>query len=334
MKIEGEDCMEHSKETSTARRELGEDPVIGKLVQRIAEDNSFNLRTDSDCADDLIASVAVACAHVREMVDELGEPFALSLNQRTETALGPVLFDSRQDALAALRQASKIKDVFTSSAAEECVFILTMQRHEYHVFGSEIEGDVVKRDVMQQAVEFGDHNFSCAAGSLEELGDKLVENVVLYLAGLAPQRMKADEKMRAEMLRSEELLKAQLKTLQHALMEHRPFAAPSQLQGKLAQGGQELAGLEGRLSTLAAKDMHLCLGEIRDILLAPERHIHLESIEMRVGDFGVKSSTGKLIRFHECCYDDGKRLAIFLASMTRDLARNIWPELGSADSRP
>ena len=140
--------------------------------------------------------------------------------------------------------------------------------------------------------------------------------------------------MRAEMLRSEELLKAQLKTLQHALMEHRPFAAPSQLQGKLAQGGQELAGLAGRLSKLTAKDMHLCLEEIRDILLAPERHIHLESIEMRVGDFGVKSSTGKLVRFHECCYDDGKRLAVFLASMTRDLARNIWPELGNADSRP
>ena len=334
MIIEGEDCMEHSRETLKARRELGADPIIGKLVQRIAQDNSFNLRTDSDCADDLIASVAVACAHVRGMVDDLGEPFALSLNQPTETALGPVLFDSRQDALAALRQASKIKDVFTSSAAEECVFILTMQRHEYHVFGSEIEGDVVKRDVMQQAVEFGDHNFSSAAGSLEELGDKLVENVVLYLAGLAPQRMKADEKMRAEMLRSEELLKAQLKTLQHALMEHRPFAAPSQLQGKLAQGGQELAGLAGRLSKLTSKDMHLCLEEIRDILLAPERHIHLEGIEMRVGDFGVKSSTGKLVRFHECCYDDGKRLAIFLASMTRDLARNIWPELGSADSKP
>lgn len=318
-----------------ARRELWADPVIEKLVQRIAKDNSFNLHTDSDSADDLIASVAVACAHVRAMVDELGEPFALELNPRTENAIGPVLFDSRQDALAALRQASKIKEVFTSSAARECVFILTMQRHEYHVFGSEIEGDVIKRDVMQQAVEFGDHHFSCAAGSLEELGDKLVENVVLYLAGLAPQRMKADEKKRAEILRSEELLKAQLKTLQRALMEQRPFAAPSRLQGKLAQGGQELAGLEGRLSTLTSnQDTRLCLGEIRDILLAPERHIHLESIEMRVGDFGVKSATGKLVRFHECCYDDGKRLAVFLASMTRDLARNIWPELGNADSRP
>jgi hypothetical protein len=320
--------MGQSKNPLKARRELDADPLIGKLAHRIAQDNSFILHTDSDSADDLIASVAVACAHARSMVDELGEPFALSLKQNTETALGPVLFDSRQDAMTALRQASKIKEVFTSSATRECVFILTMQRHEYHVFGSEIEGDLIKRDVMQQVVEFGDHHFTHAAGSLQELGDKLVENVVLYLAGLAPQRMKANEKMRAEILRSEELLKAQLKTLQHALMEHRPFAAPSRLQGKLAQGGQELAGLEGRLSTLTVNhDTHLCLGEIRDILLAPERHIHLESIEMRVGDFGVKSATGKLVRFHECCYDDGKRLAVFLASITRELARNIWPEL-------
>ncbi len=318
-----------------ASRELGADPIVSRLVRRISEDNDFKLRTDSDCAKELSASVAVACAHARSMVDELGDPFILDRNQHTANALGPVLFDSRQEALDALRNASKVKEVFAASTARECVFLLTMHRHEYTVFGSEIEGETVKRDVMQRVVEFGDQHFSNAAGTLRELRDMLVENVVLYLAGLALQRLRTNEKMRAEILHSEELLKAQLKTLEYALLEHRPFAAPSQLHAKLAQGGQELEGLTGRLSALTVKpDRNICLREIQDILLAPERHIHLERVEMRVGDFGVKSATGKLVRFHECCFGDGERLAVFLASMTRDNALYLWPDLDTARSRP
>lgn len=309
------------------------DPVVARLTKRIAEENALNPRTDPGCANELALAVSVACAYVRAMVDELDAPFVLERNPSKERALGPVLFDSRLDALEAMRKASRVKEVFTSSNADECFFTLTMHRREYHVFGSEVVGDMIKRDVLQQAVEFGDHNFSCAAGSMKELSDKLVENVVLYLAGLAPQRKRENDRMRAEYSRSEELLKAQMKTLQHALMEHRPFGVSGPLHSKLAQGAQELAGLAGKVSTLSTTESQACLKEIQDILLAPQDHVHLERVEMRVGDFGVKTDTGKLVRFHECCYGDGERLAVFLAALSRETAAFLWPELAPAQDR-
>lgn len=215
------------------------DPVVARLARRIAEENALNPRTEPGCANELALAVSVACAYVRAMVDELDVPFVLERNPSKEKALGPVLFDSRLHALESMRNASRVKEVFTSSNADACFFTLTMHRREYHVFGSEVVGDMIKRDVLQQAVEFGDHNFSCAAASMKDLSDKLVENVVLYLAGIAPRRKRENDKMRAEYMRSEELLKAQMKTLQHALMEHRPFGMAGPLHSKLAQGEQE-----------------------------------------------------------------------------------------------
>jgi hypothetical protein len=312
---------------------LHTDPIVAGLAKRIAAENGLNPRTDPACADELALAVSVACAYVRAMVDELDAPFVLERNPSKERALGPVLFDSRPDALESMRKASRVKEVFTSSNADECFFILTMHRREYHVFGSEVVGDMIKRDVLQQAVEFGDHNFSSAAGSMQDLSDKLVENVVLYLAGLAPRRKRENDRMRAEYMRSEELLKAQMKTLQHALMEHRPFGAAGPLHSKLAQGEQELAGLAGKVSTLSATESRACLKEIQDILLSPQDHVHLERVEMRVGDFGVKTDTGKLVRFHECCYGDGERLAVFLATLSRETAAFLWPELAPPQDR-
>lgn len=310
------------------------DPVVARLAKRIAEENALDLRKNPGCADELALAVSVACAYARAMVDELDAPFVLERNPSRERALGPVLFDSRLDALEAMRKASRVKEVFTSSNAGECFFTLTMHRHEYHVFGSEVVGDMIKRDVLQQAVEFGDHNFSCAAGSMKELSDKLVENVVLYLAGLAPRRKRENDRMRAEYMRSEELLKAQMKTLQHALMEHRPFGVAGPLHSKLAQGEQELAGLAGKVSTLSATESQACLKGIKDILLSPQDHVHLERVEMRVGDFGVKTDTGQPVRFHECCFGDGERLAVFLATLSRDIAAFLWPELAPSHDRP
>lgn len=124
------------------------DPVVARLTKRIAEENALNPRTDPGCANELALAVSVACAYVRAMVDELDAPFVLERNPGKERALGPVLFDSRLDALEAMRKASRVKEVFTSSNAQECFFTLTMHRREYHVFGSEVVGDMIKRDVL------------------------------------------------------------------------------------------------------------------------------------------------------------------------------------------
>ncbi|KAF5045082.1 hypothetical protein DSECCO2_485060 [anaerobic digester metagenome] len=304
------------------------DPVVDRLVRRIAEENAIDASSDAKCAAMLTEAVQAACAHVRAMVDELGEPFVLDRKRATGSALGPILFDDRKDALDALRNAPKIRKVFADPHVRECVFLLTMHRREYVIFGTEIEGEMIRRDVMQDAVEFRDHNFSAAAPSLAELRDLLTENVVLFLADLAPERLRRDETVRTEIHHSEELLKAQMKTLDYALRESRPFATPAPLRAKVSQGAREMEGLLEKLSTLSAKsDPEKCLQEIRDILLAPQHHVRLEAVEMQVGDFGVKSKTGKFIRFHECVLGDEERLAVFMASMDRDNALYLWPDL-------
>lgn len=314
------------------RNANGQDPLVERLVMRIADDNGIDFRHDSRCAGLLTEAVETACGHTRVMIEELGEPFVVDRRRPTRSSLGQVLFDSRKDGLEALRRSSRVRDVFLDPGVRECFFLLTMHRHEYVVFGTEMAGETIRRDVMQDAVEFLDHNFSAAAPSLADLRDILTRNVVLFLADLAPEHQRRDEEVRKELLQSEALLKAQLQTLEAALGQSRPFSAPTSLRDKIAKGSKEMEGLLDRLGSLADKpDPGKCLAEIRAILLAPQDHIRIERVEMRVGDFGVKSETGTFIRFHECVLADKERLAVFLASMDRENAVYVWPELGDQE---
>jgi hypothetical protein len=302
------------------------DPLIEKLVRRISADNG--LPSDGHCASSLAEAVQAACAHARGMVEALDAPRVLDRRQGTAGALGPILFDSRKDAVDALRGASRVRQVFADPDVRECFFLLTMHRREYVVFGTEMEGEVVRRDVMQDAVEFRDHNFSAAAPALAELRDMLTENVVLFLTGLATRRLNRDEALRTHMHRSEALLRAQMQTLDRALRESGPFAAPTALQDRASEAGREMRELQDRLSSLPPKsDPAQCLRELREVLLAPQRHVRLERVEMRVGDFGVKSAAGRPVSFHECVLGDEDRLAVIIASMDRDNARYLWPDL-------
>lgn len=308
----------------------GHDAVVERLTERIAHDNAIDAASDAKCVDMLVEAVQAAIAYARSLIDALGEPFALDRNGAADTALGPVLFDSRKDAVDALRNATSVRAVFNDPRALECVFLLTMHRHEYVFFGTEIQGEIARRDVMQNAVEFLDHNFPAAAPSLPELRETLTDNIVLFLANLARERLRRDEALRSEIQRSEEFLKAQMRTLDYARKESRPFAARTPLHAKAVQGAREMDALRGKLSTIPVKsDPQKCLYEIRDTLLAPQRHLQLEEVEMWVGDFGVKSEKGKRIRFHECLLGGEERLAVFMASLDRENARYLWPDLDS-----
>jgi hypothetical protein len=308
------------------KRETG--PVVERILKHIADENAFDIEDDADCAEMLLNSVERACAYAKNLVEELGEPFILDRKAPSGKAIGPVLFDTTKDAVETLRHSAKIKEVFTSTQSRECFFLLTMHRREYMILGNEIEGEMIKRGVLQNAVEFLDHEFSSAAPTLLELREKLTENVMRYLIGLAPARMREDKIIRADMQRSEAMLKAQMKTLDSALKENKIASAPASLQGKLSQVKREMTGLKEKLDSLSAtSEPAPCLQKIREILDSPHKHFRLERVEMRVGDFGVKSDTGKLVRFHECHFGEDERLAVFLASINRDNAQYLWPEL-------
>ena len=114
------------------------DPVVERLALRIAEENAINVSSDAKCASMLAEAVQAACTYVRGMVDALGEPFVLDRKRATGSTLGPILFDNRKDALDALRNSTRIRQVFDDPTVNECVFLLTMHRREYVFFGTEI----------------------------------------------------------------------------------------------------------------------------------------------------------------------------------------------------
>jgi len=315
------------KQKSPDSPESGAGPTVAELARGIIAEYADTLSADN-CRTDLEKSVGPALDHARDMVRRLEPSVILDPSKRSRSPLARFLFASREEELDVLRQASRVRQVFVRQA-ERCAFLLTMRRREYELLGTELENDMVRSGVLQHAVEFLEHNVPLAAPGLEELEHMLVREIVRYLAAIVPTRVRQNRSAKAEIMRSEELLKAQLHTLEQARREeHRPFAVPDALRGKVNEGERELEAMEAKLRALPlAQDTMHCLKETRQMLEEPEPHIRLERVAMRVDDFGIKSDKGEPVAVHECVYDNGRRMAVVIAEISRETAMALWPDI-------
>lgn len=308
------------------------DPDVRRLVARIKAEKISDFEGIADLVPKLAGPVAVARDYARALVKELGDPRRVDKNMWSRDPFIPVVFATPEEGLAALKRASALKAAF-DDGARECFFLMTMRRHEFEILGSELDGEIIKRGVLQTVVSFEDHAIPIAAPSMAQARAAMADELVLFLAGFVPERVRQCDALRASLHGSEELLLAQMGTLERASREFNSLSIPADLRGKLRQGRTEFQALEDKLATLPRHpDPRHYLELVQDVLRRPHEHIQVERVTMRVQDFGIKASKdkGREIQFIELRTGGEQRLAVLFARMARDMAALIWPEMDGA----
>lgn len=311
------------------------DPDVRGMIARIAAEKIPALQGASDLVSKLATPVAIARDYARSLVRELGEPKRVDKSLWTRDPFIPVLFATPREGMDVLKRAPTLKAAF-GSAARECFFLMIMHRHEFEILGSELDGEIIKRGVLQTVVSFEDHAIPIAAPSIGQARTAIAAELVLFLAGLTPSRLRQADAIKAELRHSETLLKAQLDALERASKEFRPLAVPPDLRGKLSQGRAEFQALKDKLAALPRHpEPARYLELVQDVLRHPHEHIQVERVTMRVQDFSIKApkDKGREIQFIEFRTGGEQRMAVLFASMTRDMAAVIWPDLADAPAQ-
>ncbi len=308
------------------------DPDVRRIIGRIVAEKIPDFQDNPTIITALATPVAIARDYAQALIKELGEPRRVDKTLWSRDPFIPVVFATPREGMDVLKRTPALKAVF-GSTARECFFLMTMRRHEFEILGSELDGEIIKRGVLQTVVSFEDHAIPVAAPSMGQARAAIAAELVLFLAGLVPERLRQAETLRAELRRAEDLLKAQLTTLERASKEFRPLNVPPDLHGKLRQGQSEFQTLENKLGELPRHpEPRHYLTLVQNVLRHPHEHIQVERVTMRVQDFSIKApkDKGREIQFIELRTGGEQRMAVLFASMSRDMAAQIWPELAHA----
>jgi hypothetical protein len=195
-------------------------------------------------------------------------------------------FATARDSAGAFSRSPDIRTWFgVNGAAQEVYAVLSTQLMERRTFGVALESGIMRRDVPQTTVSFGDYRARICGATEADVRTQLARRIVdqLALAGLA---LAAEDRSRRDVLDQERaLLRARLRLLE------RQGAGMAGLASKVTVENDELARLqvdiamnEANLASISAgpEGLDNQLERLREVLGNPGEHFSVSNRILRL----------------------------------------------------
>jgi hypothetical protein len=300
------------------------DEALRQATEQVVETADPVIRQTRGYRNALRAPMAGAIDYCRSLADALPGPVVLSRGNYHADPLVKALFASPDELEEVIRISPETVKLREQGKSGDVVAMMTMLKQEKTIFGHQIEGEIIRRDVAQRAVSFHDHRIVAPAPDLEGTREGIVRRGLEVLATVAMEGITTVRSKKAELREKREYLKGVLKILGGKSRVMEMFAAPApehleefrKAERKLAEVEEELEGLRDRMATPGDSLAHL-LGTMRwagDNLTVQDQTFRLNWMGVRVED--QPESEGNEITLAEFSLRDEFRRSAVLVSFS------------------
>ena len=239
----------------------------------------------------LHAPITGAMSYFRSLSEAIPGPVVLNRDQYHDNPLVKALFASPDELEELLQLSPEVNRFRKQGYAGEVVAMMTMQQDERTIFGHKQEGEMLVRDVRQEAVSFSDHRIVAVAADLEATKAGIVNRGLEVLATFAMEQITTLRSRKAELQGQREYLKGMMKIFGGKSHMQEMFAAPTmknreelqKVEKALAEVNRELEELQNQI-TLPEHS----LGYLEEILSKSEALLLVNSQSFRLNWMNVR----------------------------------------------
>ncbi|WP_454742802.1 hypothetical protein [Cupriavidus necator] len=218
---------------------------IAELTERVTRLNP-RLRLVSRYQQRLRPALGQALDYVRERVQELPAPREASPQAWGTDPCIQAFFGTPRDVQLVFSRSPELQEFFQQSPdTPQAYAVLGMAMTERRTLGVALEGDVMRTDVPQTTVSFGDHKVRIIAGTDAALREEIVRRMFDQLAMEGLARFAAGKSRRDVLEREQALLVARLRLLQRQ---------GTGMRSVFGGDGDATPGEQGRLSEQVAEN--------------------------------------------------------------------------------
>jgi hypothetical protein len=230
-----------------------------------------------------------------------------------------VLFENLESMRKLVNDSASLAEFFTTHKNADLAYaFLSMEKKERAFLGVELDGEMLKREVMQTAVTFSGHHLlspgltesaakdgikCCSFAGLLKKVNQLIMQSHYQIKGLEERKQGLTGQIRS--------LKAELKNSEDENVL--TAASIEKLHHELKEVDRGLA--QTRLET-DSPDRHLQL--IVDVLSNPEQHISIKRDSLSVNNLGIKTEHAHIIEYAEIDIETSLQRVALIVNIPRD----------------
>jgi len=302
--------------------------LVSETIESVVEAVEPRVRMHSRYRRKLEVCVRQAIAHLRSIGREGLEPIALTRAAWAEDPRVNAFFATADDVRACLGRSTELRRFFaapSNAAVQEAYAVLGMKKEERSLFGMDLKGDAVQRDVAQVVVNFSGHRLVAPAATLAETRLEIGRRILMRLAQVALARIVAVDEKATELEQRKGYLAARLRVLQLAKdgvegLVKDPAAFAAEEKAVEQELKQTLRGYIDTKGSLASLDGYIA--HIDEVFSHPEQHVSVTHTPLRLDRMGRRVQDGTAgpvneLRVAELSIGEGWRAAIAIARCQR-----------------
>jgi hypothetical protein len=266
-------------------------PVLLPAIERAVSGVEPLLKQTSKYPKAYRKSVMTALEYAHSLAFGLPGPVAVNLDSYASDAYVHAIFPSMDFVSEAFLASRAIQDyIHENPSADEAFALMGMRRFEKTMMGMEWSGQVIQREVPQNAIYFTSHTIVDPAPSEQQSRDRVAWGFFNNLVGKVAKRVALRKQEMQSQLQEMDLLKARLHI---ANAEARP-----DLEKELSK---MLSSIQ---ATTRSLDLNHYLDDFEAVLLNPEQHLRLNQTPMILDSMGIRRDSNGTAQGEPIIFND------------------------------
>jgi len=298
---------------------------LWKAVDLVAKLSHPNIHYVSNYRKKLMPAVAHTLKYADELIIQIPAPVSIEADSWNTNPFVRSLFLDNKEFKNFFSEHKALKEFFQKTNASRCCALLVMNRKDKKIFGVEMDGEFLKRDVLQTTVDFSDHHIVAPTISEAETRKELSLRVLTLLATHSLEDILSLIELKKDMETEKHILEIKLNMRDGRDCSRKSFLPDeSDNTGKTSDAHEMLGELDRKIAEARLKlnEPEDYLNRVTELLYHPEQFLRSESVRMFVNDMNIITKNehqGKAdeIRFTEFSTDTGLRKAAVLVDYNR-----------------
>lgn len=259
--------------------------MIDKAMEKVIDGTDSRIRLVPNYRRKLYKSILTALDYADRLVTKIPHTIDLDSRHFVDDPYLRALFPTLDGLRRVCHRSSELREFFREPAhwqSEQGTALLCMHRNEETVYGMELEGEHVIRDVRQQRVTFEDHHLYSPAEDeqMARLGLKccifegLVNNALSNLSAMRKRRLALETR--------QQVLNARMRSQCRLGTTSPDFQRRVRERADLGAEENELKAIEKELAEIGYLTPENCLQQVNATLSEPQKFIRLKKIPYRL----------------------------------------------------
>ncbi len=315
--------------TSSGETSKLDEAVIERAIERAVNGTDIRLRAVIGYRKILRSAVERAVEYVIDLVDALPPAIEFSKKQYGADPRLRAFFASANRLREVLSSSQAIRSYMSRSKPPVTGMIyagLRVEREERKTFGTDLVGDILRRDVEQVVVNFCRHRFVAVSDDDTNIRRELKKRSFDNLIRTALQRLISERRKQDELAQERQLLHRKLQALADCRWGLESVLDQEECKPvDTAAVEKRIAEIEAELSRVKTKVVNLNdhLDVIVATLGAPHEHLRMDVISLTLNRMGVKVAEGShpsadTLRLNEFSTSDGYRAVLIIVAIPEE----------------